>query len=161
MVLLELSSAFDMLDHEILLNRLQNRLGINGSALQWLQSYLSNRKQFIVWKNEKSSCVDFNIGVPQGSVLGPLLFLDYMLPLKDIFEKHDVSWHSYADDTQVYCTFDLKDANAQEVALRRLSCCIDSVKTWMLNNKMRLNDQKTEFLVSVPKNYESYIATSR
>ncbi len=83
-VLLDLSAAFNIIDHNILLNRLENSVGISGSALAWFKSYLSDRHQFIAVNEEVSYRSQVQYGVPQGSVLGPLLFTLYMLPLRDI-----------------------------------------------------------------------------
>jgi hypothetical protein len=91
LVLLDLSAAFDTIDHEILLDRLQQYIGVSGTALQWFRSYLQDRDQCILISNTRSNPCKLNIGVPQGSVLGPLLFLVYILPLMEIINMHWLS----------------------------------------------------------------------
>ncbi len=81
---LDLNAAFDTIDHNVLLNRLENSVGISGSALAWFKSYLSDRHQFVAVNEEVSYRAQVQYGVPQGSVLGPLLFTLYMLLLGDI-----------------------------------------------------------------------------
>ena len=88
LVMLDLSAAFDTIDHALLLERLQHRYGIGGTALKWFQSYLHNRQQSAVVKNTLSSSKPLLHGVPQGSVLGPLLFSLYFAPLEDLIVFH-------------------------------------------------------------------------
>ena len=84
-------------------------------------------------------------GVPQGSVLGPLLFSLYVTPLADIAARYGLRYHCYADDTQLYVSFNPKTST--DVIIRNLETCISSVKCWMQTNMLKLNDEKTEFIV--------------
>lgn len=149
LVLLDLSSAFDTIDHTVLLNRLRMRYGLRGPALQWMESYLQDRKQRVVIGQESSDYEELNTGVPQGSVLGPLLFSLYVQPVGDIIRRHGLQFHHYADDLQLMLTFEL---NAQSLleAMRRLEACICDIREWMTSNYLKLNDGKTEFLPIVP-----------
>lgn len=144
LVLLDMSAAFDTVDHNVLLKRLSDRFGIRSSTLNWVSSYLENRRQFVMVQGCKSKEQLLECNVPQGSVLGPGLFGDYCSPVADIFTKHGVEFHLYADDTQVYLSFNL-DQEAE--ALQQLELCISEVRLWMANNYLKLNDDKTEFMI--------------
>ena len=145
--LLDCSAAFDLVDHSILLHRLEHRLGITGLALDWFRSYLSGRTQNVTISNSQSTAHKLACGVPQGSVLGPKLFTVYTLPLGDIVRQHSTSFHLYADDTQLYLTCKRSECpSAQKSTITRLEACIDDIRQWMPLNGLKLNDAKTEFL---------------
>lgn len=142
--LLDLSAAFDTVDHGILIGRLKTFFGLNGSALSLIESYLTGRTQSVQIGNEKSASVKLNTGVPQGSILGPLLFSFYTAPLEKLLNGSNVSFHFYADDTQIYMHFAADDCAG---SLSRLSEVLDKVKLWFCLNKLSLNAEKTEFIL--------------
>ena len=159
LVLLDLSAAFDTVDHEILLNRLKYRMGVEGTVLKWMESYLSGRSQSVQIKDVKSDSKALKWGVPQGSVLGPILFSIYTSPLGDIVKKHGVEYHLYADDTQLYLAFNPDEKQSEEEALSKLELCVKDIREWMYQNKLKLNDDKTEFLILGKKAHRSKINT--
>ena len=99
LVLLDVSAAFDTVDHDILLGRLEHHFGITGKALSWLMSYLTDRTQFVKVAIEHSTSRKLLCGVPQGSVLGPILYSMCTAPFADIMRQHGLNFHFYPDDT--------------------------------------------------------------
>jgi len=124
LVLLDLSAAFDTIDHNILLKRMEKRCGIKGTALKFIKSYLSERKQKVVIGEKESSKKEVKYGVPQGSVLGPILFQIYMAPLGDLIKEHGLEYHIYADDTQLYIAFSPLDKVSSDRAKLKMEECI-------------------------------------
>ena len=151
MVMLDLSAAFDTVHHKTLLDRLSIRYGIKDTAHTWITSYLTDRRQFISIKGERSTERTKDCDVPQGSVLGPNLYEDYSaLPVGEIFRKHGIEFHIYADDTQAYLPFNPGEEN---LAVQKLELCLQEIRYWMAQNWLKLNDAKTEFILFGNKNH--------
>ncbi len=141
---LDLSAAFDCVDHEILIQRLHREFGMAAPVTSWIASYLHDRKQFIKCTNSSSMLRTLNCGVPQGSVLGPLLFLIFTADIERIVRSRGLSAHVYADDIQAYGSC----IPSEQGALRRsVLDCIEDVTTWMSSNRLKLNPTKTDFLL--------------
>ena len=102
MAFLDLSAAFDTVDHSMLLSRLQSMFGVSGDALSWFASYLSGRTQSVKIGSVMSKERVLKYCVPQGFVLGPQLYCDYTIPLGTIIRNFLISFHMYADDSQLY-----------------------------------------------------------
>ena len=147
LVLLDLSAAFDTIDHATLFVILEKNIGITGSALQLLKSYFSGRSQRVLIDDVMSGVANIVCGVPQGSVLSPLKLCLYRLPLGAIFKYNGIGYHKnivYADDTQLYISF---KCNNPLASLPKLNNCISDIRVWMIKNKLKIDDSKTEFIV--------------
>jgi len=139
---LDISAAFDALDHSILLDRARDLFGLHGNALVWLASYLQGRTAITRSNGVLSSPLPLSTGVPQGSTLGPLLFALYVSPLCSLVEDFGVTFHQYADDTQLYIAL---SPGVDSLAI--LTRCADAVNTWFLTNYLMLNTSKTEAIL--------------
>ena len=145
LVLLDLSTAFDTVDHIILLKQTQKSSGPFWYCLKWFQSYLTDRQFYVSMDTCSSRTHKVKCGVPQGSILGPILFNLNMLPLGDVVRRHGVR-HSYADDTQLYIAVSPDNLEPVDVLLN----CILDIKSWMADNFLQLNQDKTEVLIIGP-----------
>ncbi|KAG5839959.1 hypothetical protein ANANG_G00210920 [Anguilla anguilla] len=138
LILLDLSAAIDTVDHPILLSSLA-AMGICGTALDWIESYLSGRSFQVAWAGAVSAPRPLATGVPQGSVLGPLLFSLYTQSLGPVISAHSLSYHCYADDTQLFLSFPPSDTQVSA----RISACLRDIQSWMDNHHLKLNPGDT------------------
>ena len=146
LVLIDLSAAFNTVDHLILFQCLQEQFGFCDSVLSWYKSYFSDRKQCVILKGTQSNTFDLQFGVPQGSCLGSVLLTQYASSLFSIFSKHSVCAHAYADDHQLYTAFSPNLVSLNQ-AVSCMESCLQDVMSWMISNKLKMNDSKTEFII--------------
>ena len=151
LLLLDLSAAFDTLDHIILKQRLID-IGLTDKALDWMMSFISNRTFSIKTGNHYSQPNNLKTGVPQGSVLGPILFLIYIRPISSIIRQYKhIKYHLYADDILLYSTISQHSLSHRN----ELSNCANDIHVWLTNNKLSLNTNKSE-LINIPSSYNDF-----
>lgn len=146
LVSLDLSAAFDTVDHSIFINRLEQYFGVTQFVKKWFSSYLTQRESQVCINGKYSQTHTVTAGVPQGSVLGALLYTIYILPLTSIIRKHGLSYHTYADDTQVYIRCNNSELSLRH-AINKLELCISDMSVWLSSNTLKLNEQKTELII--------------
>ena len=144
LVLLDLSAAFDTIDHTILLNRLRDLYGISGTAHAWIESYLKGRTFQVTVGEASSDLIYLLFGVPQGSLLGPILFTLYIKKLEYIAAEFGLSIQVYADDTQLYISFSHEDTSD---VISVVEACLQKIEEWMKENYLQLNAAKTQIML--------------
>ena len=157
LVMLDLSAAFDTIDHDILFHRFDNDFGIKGTALNWFKSYMSNRSFTVSVGGHMSNVYNLDYGVPQGSIIGPKAFTMYSQPVAAIIRKYGIQFHIYADDIQLYASFDPKIPGDSACAMFKLMKCVEEIHQWMNDNKLKLNESKTEFFIAASKHNRTTI----
>ena len=125
--------------------------GFGDTVLSWFQSYLENQTQAVAVHGKHSTPAPFRYGVPQGSVLRPMLFILYLQPLSNVI-KHPVLHRVYANDIQIY-----RSCTPSEIAdtIKCIEQCISNIKTWMFHNKLQMNNDNTEAILFAWKGFES------
>ena len=148
MILIDYCKAFDMVDHVILLDNL-HAYGLDNTSLSWFQSYLSDRRQFVSMSEKESTTSIIPHGVPQGSILGPLLFILFIndLPLHVSSANTDL----YADDTTLTCSVNWMDMDRLQISL---NAAVSETVHWATANKLPLNEKKSKVLTSFQQNSE-------
>ena len=144
LVLLDLSSAFDTIDQNILLFKLKNHFGISGNVLKWIKSYMKGRTFSVRINNVNGKTCLLIYGVPQGTILGPLLFVLYIHDIVFIGEKYGISVELYADDSSWYYSFSPLDERS--LAMQNVNKCMAEIKKWMESNYLKVNFGKTDTL---------------
>ena len=148
LALLDFYSAFDTIDHPILVHRLHTDFGFTDTVLQWFSSYLTDRTHYISLSNHCSAFAPVHSGVPQGSVLGPLLFTMYIKPLSAIIDSPSIMHNSFADDLQLQMS---APPDRISELLHSMQSCISDVKAWATENMLKLNDNKKELMLVTSK----------
>ena len=143
LMLLDVSAAFDTVDHQLLLTVLASRFCVQDVALNWFRSYLSDRHQTFHFSGKASANYSVDCSVPQGSVLGPIGFISYTEDVVDVINSHDVRSHFYADDMQLYAS--CHPDNISDVRLH-LSACGADVSRWFASRRLQMNSDKTEIV---------------
>ena len=131
LVLLDLSAAFDTVDHAILLHQVKTSFGITDTALAWFSSYLSGRSQCMSVNGERLDCYPLPFGVRQGSCLGPLLFSAYASKLFEVIKLYLPNAHAFANYTQIYPSFNPDDSLSEVEAVHAVEQCIRTIRVWM------------------------------
>jgi len=157
-VSLDLSAAFDTVPHSTLLSRLQQNFGIHGLPLLWLKSYLADRSQFVLVDGHCSSNLPLSTGVPQGSVLGPLLFSVFTSPIHSLISSFGLNHQQYADDTFIYCPLPSIDYAA---SLSNFEHCLSTLCTWFADNGLSVNPSKSDAILFFHKTENSNVSRFR
>ena len=153
LLLLDLSAAFDTLDHQLLISCLEQSFGIRDSALLWFRSYLSDRSQFVLVQEHPSAPAPLPFGVPQWSVLGPVLFVLYTTQLSTVISRYPISHQMFADDTQLHNS---SFPDHIQTLISTLQDCLIDVKGWMQEHKLKLNEDKTEAVLFTSSHSSSH-----
>ena len=154
LILLDLSSAFDTVDHSVLIKRLEKDFNIGGTVLKWFTSYLYGRSFRVKVNFSFSKGVLVFYGVPQGSILGPILFLLYISAIEKIALLHGFMIHMFADDMQLYISFQQIDVL---YTVSTIEHCLRDIKLWMSANFLKINEDKTKLMLFLPRTHNRNI----
>ena len=151
LVMLDLSAAYDTVDHKGFIERLEKDYGLTDTALSWMKSYVEGRQFQVSIAGKTSNTKSLDCGVPQGAVLGGKCFNMYTAPIGDITKHNSVERKGFADDNQAFVSFTIGDEEDMERAFLNLQTCLDELDQWLLNNFLKLNQDKTKLIFFAPK----------
>ena len=138
-----MSATFDCIDHNLLLQRLQIDFGLSNAPLEWIHSFLSDRTYQLLYGGDLTHTYLLQYGVPQGSVLGPLLYVLYTADVCHVVERHGMHLHLCADDSQIYTSVAVSHTTS---AVHCLAVCITDISNWMSASRLRFYPSKTEIM---------------
>jgi hypothetical protein len=155
LISVDIRKAFDFIDHKILLRKMQDQFGVQNSELKWFQSYLTKRSQVCVFDGYTSLTKEIVCGVPQGSILGPLMFLLYINNLPECLKNTTPGM--YADDTQIYAS----SASFSEL-VTKLNQDLENIVKWLSRNKLQLHTKKTKAMfIGSPYNLKNKVGNEQ
>ena len=158
LVTLDISAAFDTVDHQRLLDRYSQYFGLSGTVLLWMSSYLSGRSQCIQVGSAKSVEQPVETGFPQGATLAGIKYNMFSTPLHEVIDKHEVDHEGYADDSNMCVSFDIRDELESSSEIAKLENCLYDVSSWMLINRLKVNEGKTEAILFYPPRLENIVS---
>ena len=150
LVKLDISAAFDTVNHQMLLDRYASLFGLSDIVLAWFSSYLTERTQAVQIGSDTSAKVQMNCGFAQGSTLGGPKYIMFTTPLDELTQLHEVSHEAYADDSNLYVSFDMRNTADTAACFAQMENCLCDIKRWMLKNRLKLNCGKTEAILFHP-----------
>lgn len=159
LVAIDLSAAFDTVNHQVALTVLRDKYGVTGIPLKWFESYLRDRRFKVSIEEVFSREVLFNFSVPQGSIIGPRLFCVYSSTLETVI-SNDITMSAFADDHTLYKGYNPKDQTETDLVMRKLETTLQDVQTWMSENRLKMNASKSEFVIFSSKRLSKHINTN-
>ena len=149
LAVIDLSAAFDTVDHCSFIALLRHKYGVYGTAMGWFQSYLAGRLFCVKVGDDRSDPQTLSCGVRYGSVLEPVVFNLYTTLVEQIVHRHKLKCHKYADDMQIYGEFDPESVSDHIRVQSQQESCLAEVRAWMLKNMLKINDESTEFILFI------------
>ena len=154
LVMLDMSAAYDTVNHDIFLNRLSNYFGFSGTVLDWFKSYVRGRKVKVMIADKSSDETELECGVAQGAVLGGKCYNMYTTPLRDIVKtSNEIKRKAYADDNTAWIAFEIGNEEDKILVLHHLTDYLEKISTWMKCNMLKFNQDKTKVIIFSPKKH--------